>query len=112
LGPRTTSVYYSDGSFRNVEEAQDGLMASAVAFRDGNIWMTETAAPPRHLGETHDAELHAMKMAFDIAIRYSSDPYRNFENVVIFTDREDIVWMLTGETNCICAIGPVPFDGE
>jgi ribonuclease HI len=112
LRPGTTSVYYSDGSHRNLEEALDGLMASAVAYRDGNDWMSETATPPRHSGETHDAELYAIKMAFDIAIRHSTDPYRSSENVVIFVDRDDIIRMMAGEENCICAIGPVPFDGE
>jgi hypothetical protein len=86
LGAGSTSIYYCDGSHLSQPEFSDGYLASAVVWKDGTVWMTETAAHPRYSGESNDAKLYAVKMAFDVAVRYASDSERDFEDIVVFTD--------------------------
>jgi len=112
LGPGHNSVYYSDGAHRSAQEEQDGLLASAVAWRDGSGWETKVEGLPRYSGETKDAELYALKMAFDIAVQHASDPDRSFENVVIFSDCQDIIQMLAGEGGSRNSLGPIPTNGR
>jgi hypothetical protein len=105
-------VYYPDGAQRNREEHNDGVMSSAVAWHDAGSWQTRSTGLPRYSGETHDAELYVMKMAFDVAVEHSSDPSRSFENVIIFVNCTDVICMLAGEKKCIHELGPAPFDGS
>jgi ribonuclease HI len=112
LGSGETSVYYLDGAQRNREEHIDGVMSSAVAWHYAGIWQTKSKGLPRYSGETHDAELYAITMAFDAAVQHSSDPSRSSENVVIFVDRRDIICMLAGEKKCIHELGTALFDGS
>ncbi|KAF2827910.1 hypothetical protein CC86DRAFT_201718 [Ophiobolus disseminans] len=110
LGP--ISFCYSDGAHRHRDEAQDGLLASAVVYRNGNGWNTRATALPRYSGVTKDAEIYALKMALDIAIEHTRDPHRSFENVVIFFDCQDVVQMLAGEPGCRHSLGPIPESGQ
>lgn len=112
LSPRSTSVYYSDASDRNRREVLGGILTSAIAYRDGSDWETDAVALPRYSGETGDAELYALKMAFDIAVRHAHVPERCLENIVFFTDCRDVVEMLTGNTHWGTYLGPVPTEGR
>jgi ribonuclease HI len=112
LGAGSTSVYFCDGSLKYATESDDGLSASAVVWQDETTWMKETTAHPRYSGQSNDAELYAVNMAFEVALRHISDPKRNIDNIVIFTDSQDIVMMLAGEADCKRPLGPIPTNGR
>jgi ribonuclease HI len=112
LGAGSTSVYHCDGSLKYVPESDDGLSVSAVVWQDETSWMKETVAHPRYSGQSNDAELYAVNMALEIAVRHISDPKRIIDNIVVFTDSQNIVLMLAGEADCKPPLGPIRTDGR
>jgi hypothetical protein len=99
-------VYCTDGTARN-QEHLCGMLASAVSYLSGPVWRTETASLLRYSGHALDAELYALKMAFDLAVRYSIDESPNFANVVFFSDSQDTVQMLAGMQDTRRPLGPI-----
>jgi hypothetical protein len=71
------AVYCTDGAARN-QEHLCGMLVSAVSYLSGPVWRTETASLLRYSGHALDAELYALKMAFDLAVRHSIDEGRKF----------------------------------
>jgi ribonuclease HI len=107
LSSGNTAIYYSDGSHRNHREQDDGALSAAVAYYEGESWETEKAFLPRYSGDTKDAELYGIKMAFDLAILHATNDHQAFDNIVIFTDCQDLVQMLAGEDIKTRSLGPV-----
>lgn len=105
-------IYYTDGSHRTHKESEDGALSAAVAYYDGENWQMKKAPLPRYSGDTKDAELYGIKTAFDLAVLHSTDDQNTFDNIIIFTDCQDIVQMLAGENIKTRALGSVTPSGR
>jgi ribonuclease HI len=112
MAPRSMAVYCTDGAGRNAKEDQCGMLASAVSYLSGGVWKTETASLPRYSGHVIDAELYALKMAFDLAVRNIIDEDRPFTNVLFFSDSQDTIKMLAGMQDTRRPLGLIPTEGR
>jgi ribonuclease HI len=88
------------------------MLASAVTYLAGGSWKTETASLPRYYGHSDEAEVYALKMAFDLAVRHVIDDGLNFANVVFFTDSKNSCRLLAGVQDTRRSIGPIPTEGK
>jgi ribonuclease HI len=112
IRPGPVLVYWTDGAYRYETEDQCGMLASAVTYLSGTSWKTKTSSLLRYSGHTDDAELYALKMAFDLAVRHVIDDGLKIANVVFFTDSKYMRQMLAGMQDTRRSIGPIPTEGE
>jgi ribonuclease HI len=109
-----TAEYFPDGSWKYSGE-RTGLLAAAVVYQNPEgKWERELAELGRFVGDSRDAELHAIWMALDPAQRHylAGTPMKD---VIVWTDSQRSVLMLEHRLTAKpeqLHLGPLPSDGK
>jgi ribonuclease HI len=91
-----TAIFFTDGSLKDYASSAAVVWQKQPLGPRGNpkpIWKYDTEALGRFVGDSNDAELYAVFLAFRTAVKHHQAGYP-FNKVVIFSDSKTIINML------------------